>query len=46
MAGTHPSKVTHLDGSLDHQEPSEALHNNAFGNFLYIPEEILSTTSY
>ena len=24
---------THLDNSLDHQEPSTALHNNAFRNY-------------
>ena len=43
MACTCPSKDTSLDDSLDHQEPSEVLHNNAFGKLLYIPEEIHST---
>ena len=44
MAHTHPSKDMHLDNSLDHQEPSEVLHNNAFGNN-YIPEEIIGIGS-
>ena len=46
MACNGPSNDMHLDSSLDHQEPSEVLHNNAFDIFLYIPEEILSITSY
>ena len=32
----------HLDSSLDHQDPSEVFHNNAFEISIYIPEEILS----
>ena len=44
MACNHPPKDMHLDNSLDHQEPHEVLHNNAFGNYyIYIPEEIHST---
>ena len=29
----HPSKDTHLDSSLDHQEPSEVLQNYAFTKY-------------
>ena len=35
MAHAHPSKDMHLDSSLDHQEPSEALHNNTWRNSQY-----------
>ena len=33
MAHAHPSKDTCLDNSWDHQELSEVIHNNAFGNY-------------
>ena len=33
MACAHPSKDMYLDNSLDHQEPSEVLHNKTFGNY-------------
>ena len=33
MAHAHPSKDVHLDSSLDPQQSSEALHNNALGNY-------------
>ena len=37
MTCAHPSKDMHLDNSLNHQEPSEVFHNNAFRNcYIYL----------